>query len=149
MVATLLAAVFVYRFLRREVSREHARVQAAAEREHQEKELLETKLAQQVAEQAKRDLDRKLLEQRLTAADLQTRADEAEKSALEMKSQLYGGIGIMAGSYAHNIKNLLVRPNDLLHRAMEADGLHPDTQSMLGEVKSTLGTVTEHACNRF
>lgn len=142
-VATLLAGLFVYRFLRREVSRENARIQAAAEREHQEKELLETKLAQQEAEQAKRELDRKLLEQRLSAAQLQTRADEAEKSALEMKSQLYASIGIMAGSYAHNIKNLLVRPNDLLHRAMEADGLRPETQSMLGEVKSTLGTVTE------
>jgi signal transduction histidine kinase len=142
-VATLLAGLFVYRFLRREVSRENARIQAAAEREHKEKELLETKLAQQEAERAKQDLDRKLLEQRLAAAQLQTRADDAEKSALEMKSQLYASIGIMAGSYAHNIKNLLVRPNDLLHRAMEADGLHPDTQSMLGEVKSTLGTVTE------
>ena len=142
-VATLLAGVFVYRFLRREVSRENARIQAAAEREHQQRELLETKLAQQQAEQAKQDLDRKLLEQRLAAAQLQTRADEAEKSALEMKSQLYASIGIMAGSYAHNIKNLLVRPNDLLHRAMEADGLHPATQEMLGEVRSTLGTVTE------
>lgn len=142
-VATLLAGLFVYRFLRREVSRENARIQAAAEREHKERELLETKLAQQEAEQAKRELDRKLLEQRLAAAQLQTRADDAEKSALEMKSQLYASIGIMAGSYAHNIKNLLVRPNDLLHRAMEADGLHPETQSMLGEVKSTLGTVTE------
>lgn len=142
-VATLLAGVFVYRFLRREVSRENARIQAAAEQEHKERELLETKLAQQEAEQAKRELDRKLLEQQLAAARLQTRADEAEKSALEMKSQLYASIGIMAGSYAHNIKNLLVRPNDLLHRAMEADGLRPETQSMLGEVKSTLGTVTE------
>jgi signal transduction histidine kinase len=142
-VATLLAGVFVYRFLRREVNRENARIQAAAEREHQERELLETKLAQQEAEQGKRDLDRKLLEQRLAAAQLQTRADEAEKSALEMKSQLYASIGIMAGSYAHNIKNLLVRPNDLLHRAMEADGITPATQTMLGEVKSTLGTVTE------
>jgi signal transduction histidine kinase len=142
-VATLLAGVFVYRFLRREVKREHDRIQAAAEQEHREKELLETKLAQQQAEQAKQDLDRRLLEQQLAAARLQTRADEAEKTALEMKSQLYASIGIMAGSYAHNIKNLLVRPNDLLHRAMEADGLHPNTQAMLGEVRSTLGTVTE------
>lgn len=142
-VATLLAGVFVYRFLRREVNRENARIQAAAEKEHREKELLESKLAQQEAEKAKQALDRKLLEQQLAAAQLQTRANEAEKSTLEMKSQLYASIGIMAGSYAHNIKNLLVRPNDLLHRAMEADGLNPDTQSMLGEVKSTLGTVTE------
>ena len=31
----------------------------------------------------------------------------------------------MAGSYAHNIKNLLVRPNDLLARCIEADGVDP------------------------
>ncbi len=142
-VATLLAGVFVYRFLRREVSRENARIQIAAEREHREKELLETKLAQQQAERAKEELDRKLLEQQLAAAQLQSRADDAEKTTLEMKSQLYASIGIMAGSYAHNIKNLLVRPNDLLHRCMESDGVNPATHAMLGEVQSTLGTVTE------
>jgi signal transduction histidine kinase len=142
-VATLLAGVFVYRFLRREVKRENARVQAAAEQEHRERELLETRLLQQQAERAREDLDRQLLEQQLAAARLQTRADEAEKTALEMKSQLYASIGIMAGSYAHNIKNLLVRPNDLLHRCMESDDLNPHTQHMLGEVRSTLGTVTE------
>jgi signal transduction histidine kinase len=60
-----------------------------------------------------------------------------------MKSELYASIGIMAGSYAHNIKNLLVRPNDLLTRCIEADGLTRDQEGMLHEVKSTLGTVTE------
>jgi signal transduction histidine kinase len=49
----------------------------------------------------------------------------------------------MAGSYAHNIKNLLVRPNDLLSRCLEADGLSHDQEHMLGEVRQTLGTVTE------
>jgi signal transduction histidine kinase len=49
----------------------------------------------------------------------------------------------MAGSYAHNIKNLLVRPNDLLSRCLDANGLSGDQQSMLGEVRQTLGTVTE------
>ena len=49
----------------------------------------------------------------------------------------------MAGSYAHNIKNLLVRPNDLLRRCLEADGLSGDQQGMLHEVQQTLGTVTE------
>src|SRR5262245_43067655 len=49
----------------------------------------------------------------------------------------------MAGSYAHNIKNLLVRPNDLLRRCLEADGLAPEQQTMLHEVQQTLGTVTE------
>ena len=79
----------------------------------------------------------------MEAAQLQTRADDAEKTTLEMKSQLYASIGIMAGSYAHNIKNLLVRPNDLLHRCMESEGVNPNTHAMLGEVQSTLGTVTE------
>ena len=71
------------------------------------------------------------------------RAAEAERTNLEMRSQLYASIGIMAGSYAHNIKNLLVRPNDLLNRCLEADGLHGEQATMLNEVKSTLGTVTE------
>jgi signal transduction histidine kinase len=49
----------------------------------------------------------------------------------------------MAGSYAHNIKNLLVRPNDLLRRCLESDGLSPDQGDMLRQVRQTLGTVTE------
>jgi signal transduction histidine kinase len=68
---------------------------------------------------------------------------DAERAALELKSQLYASIGIMAGSYAHNIKNLLVRPNDLLARCAEADGIPPPQRIMLGEVRETLGTVTE------
>jgi signal transduction histidine kinase len=62
---------------------------------------------------------------------------------LQLKSQLYASIGIMAGSYAHNIKNLLVRPNDLLTRCIESADAAPDREAMLREVKATLGTVTE------
>lgn len=80
--------------------------------------------------------ERALLEQRLAT-------QVAEQRALELKSQLYASIGIMAGSYAHNIKNLLVRPNDLLNRCLETDHLTPEQQTMLHEVKQTLGTVTE------
>ena len=58
-----------------------------------------------------------------------------------MKSQLYASIGIMAGSITHNIKNLLVRPNDLLVRCIEADGMYKPRN--IREVKSTLGTVTD------
>ena len=141
--ATLVAAVFVYRFLRRELRRENARLQAAAESELQQRELLETKLLQREAEREKDELDRKLLQERLGAADLETRAAEAEKAAFELKSQLYANIGILAGSYAHNIKNLLVRPNDLLSRCLDSDGLNALHTKMLGEVKSTLATVTE------
>jgi len=106
--ATLIAGVFVYRFLKHEHKRETERLQ-----------------------------------RRLDAADLELRADEAEKTALQVKSQLYAGIGIMAGSYAHNIKNLLVRPNDLLRRCIDAERGNASQTAMLTEVQATLGTVTE------
>ncbi|AWM36116.1 Sensor protein FixL [Gemmata obscuriglobus] len=152
---TLLAVFLVVRAVRREQARELEKWRAAAEAEHRERELLaaqvereliernllEVRVRQQELERASEELGRKLLEQELNAAQHKTRAAEAEREALEMKSQLYASIGIMAGSYAHNIKNLLVRPNDLIARCMEAaDG---PQHEMLDEVKSTLGTVTE------
>jgi len=45
--------------------------------------------------------------------------------------------------YAHNIKNLLVRPNDLLGRCLDDPQLPADQEQMLREVRQTLGTVTE------
>jgi signal transduction histidine kinase len=75
--------------------------------------------------------------------EAERRREEAERTALELKSQLFANIGIMAGSYAHNIKNLLVRPNDLLGRCLEGDGLPAEKNQMLHEVRQTLGTVTE------
>jgi signal transduction histidine kinase len=105
------------------------------ERERQRQRLL----AQQQVDRVQRrhaETERQLLEQRLAT-------QAAEQRALELKSQLYAGIGIMAGSYAHNIKNLLVRPNDLLRRCLEGDGLSADRAGMLHEVQQTLGTVTE------
>src|SRR5262249_29377148 len=96
------------------------------------------------------DAERAAEHARALALENQVRAQEAEKvaaaaerAALEMKSQLFASIGIMAGSYAHNIKNLLVRPNDLLAPCLEGDGLPADQKAMRGEVRSTLGTVTE------
>jgi len=141
--ATLVAGVFVARFLKRELRRETETLRAAAAADHRERELLETRLAQQQAERDREELDRKLLQQRLDTAGLEKRADQAEKTTLEMKSQLYASIGIMAGSYAHNIKNLLVRPNDLLNRCLETATLPTDQAGMLTEVQHTLGTVTE------
>lgn len=154
--STLLSVYLVARFLRRERARELEKWRSAAEAEHRQRELLaaqvereliernllEARVKQQEAERSSEELGRKLLEQELEAAKLENRAAEAERSSLEMKSQLYASIGIMAGSYAHNIKNLLVRPNDLITRCMESvrDG---EQQGMLEEVKSTLGTVTE------
>ncbi len=82
------------------------------------------------------ETERQLLEQRLAT-------QAAERQALELKSQMWASIGIMAGSYAHNIKNLLVRPNDLLRRCLDADGISPDQATMLNEVQHTLSTVTE------
>jgi signal transduction histidine kinase len=154
---TLFAVFLVARFLRRERARELEQWRATAEAEHRERELLaaqvereliertllESRVKQQEAERASEELGRKLLEQALEAAKLENRAAEAEHEALEMKSQLYASIGIMAGSYAHNIKNLLVRPNDLITRCMEAAGTNGEQHGMLEEVKTTLGTVTE------
>ena len=100
-------------------------------------------MRRQEAERSAEETERKLLEQTVEAAQAEARAAEAERANLEMRSQLYASIGIMAGSYAHNIKNLLVRPNDLINRCLEADGLPPEQTTMLHEVKSTLGTVTE------
>jgi signal transduction histidine kinase len=154
---TLFAVGLVVRFLRRARERELEKWRAAAEAEHRQRELLtaqvereliersllESRVRQQEAERASEELGRKLLEQELAAAKLSNRAAEAERTALEMKSQLYASIGIMAGSYAHNIKNLLVRPNDLIARCMEASAAHPEQRGMLEEVKATLGTVTE------
>ncbi len=127
--AMLLAVVFVVRFVRHELARETQQLKVLAAAEHQERELLETRLQQQQTERANEVLDR--------------RAEQAEKAALELKSQIYASIGIMAGSYAHNIKNLLVRPNDLLRRCLDAEGLTAPQTGMLNEVQSTLGTVTD------
>jgi signal transduction histidine kinase len=140
---SILALSWVYFFLRRERRREVAQLEAEKAREHAEVLMLEARIEAQEAERMAEEANLQLLEQRLEGSRTETRAAEAEAAALEMKSQIYASIGIMAGSYAHNIKNLLVRPNDLIVRCLEADGLKSDQSQMLQEVKSTLGTVTE------
>jgi signal transduction histidine kinase len=140
---TLFAMILVVRFLQRERRRELDRWRSAVAAEHRERELLESRVKQQEAEHGREELGRKVLEQQLDAARLESRAAEAENSALQLRTELYASIGIMAGSYAHNIKNLLVRPNDLLARCLESDRVPGEQQGMLQEVKSTLGTVTE------
>jgi signal transduction histidine kinase len=132
----LLASVWVWFFLKRSRQRELQRLFTQQQIEHAEKLALENELKRQEAERRQEETERTLLEQRLAT-------QAAERQALELKSQLYASIGIMAGSYAHNIKNLLVRPNDLLNRCLEADGLSHDQEHMLSEVRETLGTVTE------
>jgi len=121
-VATALAFLWIYLVQRREQERAEKR----------RKDQLQIDQARRQQEEA----ERKLLEQRLAT-------QAAEQQALELKSQLYASIGIMAGSYAHNIKNLLVRPNDLLRRCLEENGLTHDQDHMLREVRLTLGTVTK------
>jgi signal transduction histidine kinase len=105
------------------------------ERQRQRQDLL---ARQQVGE-----AERLRLEEELRRQEAERRREEAERVSLELKSQLFANISIMAGSYAHNIKNLLVRPNDLLSRCLEYDGLSADHDQMLREVRHTLGTVTE------
>jgi signal transduction histidine kinase len=95
------------------------------------------------AEQQANQAERLRLEEEVKRQEAEKKQQEAERTALELKSQLFANIGIMAGSYAHNIKNLLVRPNDLLGRCLEQDGLSPQHGHMLREVQQTLGTVTE------
>jgi signal transduction histidine kinase len=124
--STAVAGYALYRFLRREQQRLIAEEQAKTAAEHREREVAE---AQARAAEAK--------------AAAEKRAAEAERAALELKSQLYANIGVMAASYAHNIKNLLVRPNDLLVRCAEGDGMTREQHGMLQEVRASLGTVTE------
>jgi signal transduction histidine kinase len=133
----------VYFALQRERTRELARLRAVQGAEHAANVALHEKVARQDAERATEELHRQLLERNLETARQESRVSEAERATLEMKSQLFASIGIMAGSYAHNIKNLLVRPNDLIARCLDSDGLPNKQQAMLGEVKETLSTVTD------
>ena len=79
-----------------------------------------------VAEQQVNEAERRRLEEQLKRREAEQLHEELERANLELKSQLWANIGIMAGSYAHNIKNLLVRPNDLLARSMEMPGMSND-----------------------
>ncbi len=139
----LFASLWVFLFLRRERRRELANIAVAQSLERAETLRLAEELRAQEAERAREELNTNLLHQKLEASRQENRAAEAEKIALEMKSQIYASIGIMAGSYAHNIKNLLVRPNDLLSRCLNNEDRASENVSMLEEVRSTLGTVTE------
>ncbi len=126
---TVLSLTWMVMVQRRERERERQRLLA-----HQKENQTERLLLQ--AERRHAETERQLLEQRLAT-------QAAERQALELKTQIWASIGIMAGSYAHNIKNLLVRPNDLLRRCLDSEGLSPDGAMMLDEVQQTLGTVTE------
>ena len=131
----IMVFVWMYLVLRREQERRRLGMLARQQVDQAERLRLQEELPPRSGRKHE-DAERDLLEQRLAT-------QAAESQALELKSQLYASIGIMAGSYAHNIKNLLVRPNDLLRRCLEADGISPEQEQMLQEVRHTLGTVTE------
>src|SRR5262245_4489004 len=135
-IATGIAGLWIVYTQRRERERERHRAIAQSQVDQAERLLLQEELRRQEAERRQQQAERDLLQQRLAAR-------EYEQKMLELKSQLYASIGIMAGSYAHNIKNLLVRPNDLLRRCLENDGVSAEQRRMLQEVRQTLGTVTE------
>src|SRR5262249_54768681 len=134
--STAVAFLWIYLVQHRERERERQRAQAQHQIDQAQRRVLEEELRRQEAEHLHHEAEHQLLQQRLAT-------QAAERQALELKSQMYASIGIMAGSYAHNIKNLLVRPNDLLRRCLEADALAPEQRLMLHEVQQTLGTVTE------
>jgi signal transduction histidine kinase len=140
---TLLGSLWLFLMQRREQDRERQKALAQKQIDQAERLLLQEELRRREAEQLREDAQRQLLEQQLEASHQESRAAAAERQALELKSQLYASIGIMAGSYAHNIKNLLVRPNDLLARLLESQDFSGEQQHMLHEVRQTLGTVTE------
>jgi len=132
----LISILWIFLVERRQREIERQRVLAQQRINQAEHQRLGEELRRKDAEQRHEETERKLLEQKLAT-------QAAERQALELKSQLYASIGIMAGSYAHNIKNLLIRPNDLLRRFLDVDGLSGDQQYMIQEVRQTLGTVTE------
>lgn len=120
--AAAVALLWVWLFLRRERSLEL--------REYQSREQLDA-------------LERQRLEEQILREEEELKRKEAEKQVLEARTKLYADISVLAGSYAHNIKNLLVRPNDLLHRCLTQPGSPDATQQMLSEARESLRAVSE------
>lgn len=134
--AAFLAVAWVVHFLRRERQRDAEAWQTMRRADEAEKRALEEQLARQRAEIAHEEAERTLLQQRVAT-------QQAEAQALELQSQLFANMSIMAGSYAHNIKNLLVRPQDLLRRIADEAALPETTRQRVDEVRDTLDAVTE------
>jgi signal transduction histidine kinase len=138
-----VAVIWVFLAQRRERQREQRR-QLVEQKVHEaQRRHLQEELRRQEAERKQEEAERRRLEEELRRQQAEHDRQEAERQALELKSQLFHNIGIMAKSYAHNIKNLLVRPNDLLRRCLHDHLAAPEQARMLGEVQQTLGTVTE------
>jgi len=136
MAVTIQSLLSFFRERRRVLQSESARRAASIA----EKEMLAQQLVAKAAEESARRAA-SIAEKEMLAQQLVAKA--AEKDAIELRSQMYAGVGIMAGSYAHNIKNLLVRPLDLLRRCVGNKELDASTATMLGEVEVTLGAVSD------
>lgn len=88
-------------------------------------------------------LQRQRLEEQLLREEEELKRKEAEKQVLEARTKLYADISVLAGSYAHNIKNLLVRPNDLLERCITHVQTPESEKQMLIEARESLRGVSE------
>jgi signal transduction histidine kinase len=128
---------------RREAARERHRLETEQQIQDSRRKHLEEELRRQEAERKQEEAERSQLQEELRRQEAEREKQEAERQALELKSQMFHSIGVMAKSYAHNIKNLLVRPNDLLRRCLEEHPPADEASRMLHEIKQTLGTVTE------
>jgi signal transduction histidine kinase len=97
---------------------------------------------QRIREHQEAEARQRLEEARRLALEHELRRQEAEQQALQLRSQMFASMAILAGSYAHNIKNLLVRPNALLRQCLEQP-LDDHLRTALKEVEATLDTVTD------
>jgi signal transduction histidine kinase len=134
--AAVVAVLWVMVFLRSERGRELERYRAQRALDLSQQQALEEQLRRQAAEHEREESERRLLEQKIATQD-------AERQALALKSQLYANISIMAASYAHNIKNLMVRPGDLVQRLLQQPGQSSEAVGLLKEVQHSLQNVTE------
>jgi signal transduction histidine kinase len=143
LVLAFSALVWMFILQRREAARDRQRLVTEQQIQETRQKHLEEELRRQEAERKQEEAERKQLQEELRRQEAEHEKQEAERQALELKSQMFHSIGIMAKSYAHNIKNLLVRPNDLLRRCIEEHPTEADASRMMVEIQQTLVTVTE------
>lgn len=117
-----VALLWVILFLRRERAQELS--------EYRSREMLDA-------------LERQRLQEQLGREEEELKRKEAEQEVLEARTKLYADISVLAGSYAHNIKNLLVRPNDLLERCLTQQPNQADARQMLNEARESLRAVSD------
>lgn len=134
--AGVVAVGWIALFLRTERQRELHRLAVQQSIDASQRAALEAQLARQKVELERDEKERQLLAQQLAR-------QQAERQALELKSQLYANIGVMAGSYAHNIKNMMIRPSDLLARCASDPALPPHLTDLLGEVRQCMQAVSD------